>query len=193
MKIRDIIYMFLMVIFVTLSYLLIDRGINAKTKLHVSYDDSYNVVHKVYLNDGSYINMGDRYPGDLVSKISFNLSFKSIFSKRVSGYYRYNVEGVLFVYTDNINDSLFQKKYILLNDVIDTLNSNGNALNIDTNIDIDYEEYRNELIKIGNEYDKKVNGYMELRFNVFENLMSELMQISGKYKIILFFWGILDK
>lgn len=171
MKFRNILYIFLMIIFIVLAYLLIDSGINTKTKIYVNYKNDSKVIYKVYLNDtDKYLGMNDKYNKNLVDKINFDFSFKSIFSTSVNGYYKYNIEGILVAYTDDINDSLLQKKYILLNDIVNPLNSNGNIINIDQNISIDYVNYREELNKISNEYNMDVNGYLELRFNVIQSL-----------------------
>lgn len=170
MKIRNVLYVFLMIIFIALTYFLIDRGINAKTKVYVNYKDNNDITYKVYLNDNSYLGMNNRYNTSLVNKINFDYSFKSIFNTNVNGFYSYNVEGLLVVYTDNINDSLLQKKYILLEDTVNTLNNNEKIIKLDNNIDIDYIKFRKELSNISKEYNTLVNGYLELRFNIKESL-----------------------
>lgn len=114
MKIRNVLYVFLMIIFIVLAYFLIDRGINAKTKVYVNYKDNNDITYKVYLNDNSYLGMNNRYNTSLVNKINFDYSFKSVFNTNVNGFYSYNVEGLLVVYTDNINDSLLQKNIYYL-------------------------------------------------------------------------------
>lgn len=170
MKIRNVLYVFLMIIFIVLAYFLIDRGINAKTKVYVNYKDNNDITYKVYLNDNSYLGMNNRYNTSLVNKINFDYSFKSVFNTNVNGFYSYNVEGLLVVYTDNINDSLLQKKYILLEDTVNTLNNNEKIIKLDNNIDIDYIKFRKELNNISKEYNTLVNGYLELRFNIKESL-----------------------
>lgn len=170
MKIRNVLYVFLMIIFIVLAYFLIDRGINAKTKVYVNYKDNNDITYKVYLNDNSYLGMNNRYNTSLVNKINFDYSFKSVFNTNVNGFYSYNVEGLLVVYTDNINDSLLQKKYILLEDTVNTLNNNEKIIKLDNNIDIDYIKFRKELSNISKEYNTLVNGYLELRFNIKESL-----------------------
>ena len=189
MKIRNVLYIFLMIIFIVLAYFLIDRGINTRTKIYINYQDSSDIIYKVYLNDGNYLGINNKYNTSLVNKISFNYNFKSIFSTSVNGFYKYNIEGILVAYTDDINDSLLQKKYILLGDIVNTLNSNGNTINIDQNIDIDYVKYRKELNNISKEYNTLVNGYLELRFNVKENLnfngIDNIKEDSKQIKVII--------
>ena len=74
MKFRNILYIFLMVIFIVFSYLLIDSGFNAKTKIFVNYKSVGDVTYKVYLhNKNKPMEMGGRYTTELVDKI--NLDF----------------------------------------------------------------------------------------------------------------------
>ena len=170
MRFKDVVYSFLMIILMILAYLLIDRGINAKTKIYVNYQTDSDIIYDVYLNDGMVMKMGDVYPSDSINYINFDFNFKNLFTSRINGYYAYSINGFLVVYTDDINDSLLQKKYILLDKTVDTLNNNSNLININHNINIDYNKYKDELLNVGREYDMDVNGYLEVRFNVFESL-----------------------
>lgn len=170
MKFKNILYMFLMAIFMVLAYLLIDRGLNAKTKIYINYQDDSDIMYKVYLEDGSYINMGERYYTDIVNYIDFEYYFKSLFTSKVNGYYSYNIDGNLVVYNNDIDDVIFQKRYILLTDIVEALNSNGNTININSKFRFNYKEYKAILEKVSNEYGIDANGYFEIRFNIFESL-----------------------
>lgn len=190
MKIRNILCIFLMIVFMVISYFLLDRGVNAKTKVYVNYKDDSSVIYKVYLkNTDKYLEMNNKYNASLVNKINFDFNFKSVFSNNVNGYYKYNIEGILVAYDDDINDSLLRKKYILVKDKVDTLNKNGNSIDINSNIDIDYNKYKYELEKVSNEFDRDVNGYLELRFNILEDLnfkgMDNIKKDNKQLKVII--------
>ena len=51
MKVRNIIYVFLMALFIVLAYFLLDCGFNAKTKIAVNYQEKSDLSYKVYLYD----------------------------------------------------------------------------------------------------------------------------------------------
>ena len=190
MSFKNIFYIFLMIIFMVVSYFLLDRGVNAKTKVYVNYKDESKVIYKVYLKDSDkYIEMNNKYDASLIDKINFDFDLKTIFSNKVNGYYKYNIEGILVVYTDDINDSLLRKKYILTNDVVNTLNKNSNSITINNNIDIDYKKYKQELEKVSHEHKTDVNGYLELKFNVLETLnfsgMDNIKEDSKQIKVTI--------
>ena len=77
MKVRNILYIILMFIFIVLAYLFFDRGLNAKTKIYVTYQEKSDISYKVYLKendiyDKKYLNMNERYITSLVDYIDIN-------------------------------------------------------------------------------------------------------------------------
>ena len=190
MKFKNVLYMFLMVIFMVLAYLFINSGINAKTKVYVNYKIDNDVIYKVYLYDSDKpLSMNSRYTTSLVDRINLGFIFNSVFSTKVAGYYKYNINGYLVAYTDDIHDILLQKKYILLSDIINPLNNNENYIKLEQDIDINYNEYREELEKISKEYNVSANGYFEVDFNVFNSLnfneIDEIKELEKQIKVII--------
>lgn len=190
MKFKNILYIFLMVIFTVFSYLLINSGFNARTKVFVNYENKSDVIYKVYLHDKDKpLEMGEKYTTELVDKINLDFNVDSTFSSGVNGYYKYNIEGILVAYTDDITDSLYSRKYILLSDITNPLNSSSNVVNIEQDIDILFDKYEEELKKIGEEYNMMVNGYFEVRFNTVESLnfneIDETKELKNQIKVII--------
>ena len=165
MKVRNILYIFLMIIFIVLAYLFFDRGINVKTKIFVTYQEKSDITYKVYLYDNdiyskSYLNMNERYLANLVDDIDINFVYNSLFSKELNGYYTYSVTSALVGYTDDINESLFRKEDILF----------LSEIKINDKVIIDYDKYFNELKKYNDEYNTKISGYLEVLMKINENL-----------------------
>lgn len=190
MKFKNIVCIFLMAVFMVLTYILFDRGINTKTKIYVNYKNTSDVAYKVYLkNSNKPIGMDKRYVTSQVDKINLDFNVVSTFSHHVNGFYKYNIEGVLVAYTDDITDSLYQKKYILLSDIVNPLNTNENAVSMEQDIDIYYDKYIDALKKIGEEYNLDVNGYLEIRFNSLESLnfneIDGTKELKNKIKVII--------
>ena len=190
MKFKSILYIFLMTIFLVFAYLLLNSGINAKTKVYVNYKNESDVIYKVYLKDSKNpLGMNDRYTASLVDKINLNFKVNSTFSESVNGFYRYNIEGILVIYTDDITDSLYQKKHILLSDIVNPLNNNNNFVNMEQDIDIFLNEYEEKIKKIAEEYNEDVNGYFEVRFNALESLnfndINNTKELTNQIKVII--------
>ena len=176
MKFKNVLYMFLMVIFMVLAYLFINSGINAKTKVYVNYKIDNDVIYKVYLYDSDKpLSMNSRYTTSLVDRINLGFIFNSVFSTKVAGYYKYNINGYLVAYTDDINDILLQKKYILLSDIINPLNNNENYIKLEQDIDINYNEYREEL-------EKQIKVIIPLSYDNFRiNVINDKKDLNSFY------------
>ena len=184
MKIRNILYIFLMIIFIVFAYLFFDRGFNARTKIYVTYQEKSDVIYRVYLYENDiynkdYLNMNERYIAKLVDYIDIDFDYKSLFNRDLSGYYTYDVVGTLTTYTDDINDALFRKEDKLLSrtEVLDQ--NNLKDINISDKVIIDYDKYLEELDKIKKNYDIDVSGYLEVKI-----LINEQLDFFGNQKII---------
>lgn len=175
MKVRNILYIFLMIIFIVLAYLFFDRGINARTKIFVTYQEKSDITYKVYLHDNDiyskrYLNMNERYLANLVDDIDINFVYNSLFSRELNGYYTYSVTSALVGYTDDINESLFRKEDMLLNKTVPLNQNNLSEIKINDKVIIDYDKYLNELKKYNDEYNTKISGYLEVLMKINENL-----------------------
>ena len=123
MKFKNILWIILMIIFITLAYLLFDRGFNVKTKVIVNYEEKSDVIYKVYLKDNDiynkdYLNMNEKYISKLVDKIDIDFKYNSLFDKDINGYYGYRVDSKIITYKDNINDIIWTKDYQILNNKV---------------------------------------------------------------------------
>ena len=98
MKIKNIMYMLLMIIFIFFAYILFDRGINVRTKKIVNYQEDSNVIYKVYLHENDiynkeYLNMNERYISKMVDNINVEFNYNSLYDHDINGYYSYLVTG----------------------------------------------------------------------------------------------------
>ena len=161
-----------MVVYGVLGYIFLDSGLNTKTRVRIDYEDSSNVYYDVkYLDDNYNDTDSGKYVASMVNYIDMNYIYNNIISEYVSGYYKYNVEGYLIAYEDDITDSLWERKYNLFEDKVVVIDQNDvNNIKIDDKVRIDYRKYRNEILDFIDEYDIDINGYLHIRINVMEFL-----------------------
>ena len=175
MKVRNILYIILMIIFTVLAYLFFDRGFNAKTKIYVTYQEKSNLTYRVYLfpNDiykKKYLGMNERYITSLVDNIEVDLDYNELFNRSLSGYYNYEVINTLVGYIDDINESVFKKDDKVLKKT-EVLNQNDlKEIKINDKIIIDYDKYIKELKTYKDKYSAALSGYLETRIIIKENL-----------------------
>lgn len=176
MRFKDYIYIFSMIIFSILAYLLFDRAINVKTKTTVDYQTYNDISYKVYLhkNDeyqGRYQKMNERYLTSLVDNINFDFNYQRIFSKDMSGYYSYDVVGVLHGYTDDINDDIWTKEYKIIDNRTSVINQNNvKSLDINDRAIIDFDNIKKDLDMFSQKYNLELHGYLEVNFVFKQNL-----------------------
>lgn len=168
---KSVLYAFLMIIFGILAYLFLDSGFSTKTLVKVNYEDSSDISYKVnYIDDDYTNNLGnDKYVTSMVDTIDINYSYNNILSEYVSGYYRYNVEGYLIAYEDDIKNSLWERKYELVSDETVVLDENNiNSIKIDDSFKLDFRKYIDEINSFIDDYDIDVSGYLHIRINILE-------------------------
>ena len=192
MKLKNILYVVLMIIFIMFSYLLFDRGLNTKTKRMVSYKENGNIEYKVYLHDNDiydkkYLDMDERYISKLVDNIDIEFNYSNVFDTDINGYYSYIVLGKLIAYEDNMNDSLWEKEYTLLDLKANVLNENNiRNFMINDKLEIDYDKYKQEILNFKKDYDIDVSGVLkviikykkELQFSSISGVNTDEKEIS---------------
>ena len=79
MKIKNVLWIIMMTFFITLAYLLFDRGLNVRTKFLVNYQENNDVIYKVFLHKNDiynkdYLDMDERYISSLVDEKNTSLN-----------------------------------------------------------------------------------------------------------------------
>ena len=114
---RSLFYAFLMVIYGILTYVFLFIGFNTKTKIRVDYQNVSDVYYDVRYIDDNYKNTNSsRYVSSMIKYIDMKYIYNNIISEYVSGYYKYSVDGYLIAYEDDINNSLWERKYKILDE-----------------------------------------------------------------------------
>ena len=176
MKIRDYLYIFGMILFFVLAYLLFDRGFNVRTKNAVNYQTQSDISYKVYLraNDdfnGRYQKMNERYLTELVDDIIFDFDYSKIFGKDASGYYSYEVVGLLHAYVDDINDDVWTKEYRLIDNKTMVINQNNvKSIDVSDRAIVDFDGIKSDLDTFKERYKLALQGYLEVDFVFKDNL-----------------------
>lgn len=175
---KSIYYVLLMVIFGVLAYLFLDSGFTTETRVVVNYDDSSEVFYTVNYIDNKYDNINsNKYVSNMVDDIDISYIYNNVLSDYVSGYYRYSVVGYLTAYEDDITNSLWERKYQLVDEKTVLIDENKvNNIKIEDNFNFDFKTYRNEIQQFVNDSGIEVSGYMHIRINILEFLNFNNMQ-----------------
>ena len=159
-----------MVVYGGLAYIFLDSGLSTKTRVRINYEDNSDVFYKVNYIDSNYVSTNnDRYVSDMVDYIDMSYIYNNLISEYVSGYYKYNVDGYLIAYEDDITNSLWEREYELVSDNTVVIDKN-NVNQIEDSFKIDFRKYRDEIQKFIDDYGIDINGYLHVRINILEFL-----------------------
>ena len=176
MKLKNILYIIFMVVFIAFAYLLFDRGLNAKTKIIVNYVEKGNLTYKVYLKDNDvydkeYLNMNERYISKLIDNILVEFDYSNLFDNDINGYYSYSVLGNLKVYEMDTKDLLYEKQYDLLNLKAVALDANNvRKIDIKDKAVVDFDKYKEEIENFENVYNIDAFGNLDVVVKIKKNL-----------------------
>lgn len=160
-----------MIMFLVLGYIFLDSGFNTKTRVRVEYQDSSDVYYKVNYLEEDYNVDSDKYISNMVDYIDITYNYRNLLSEYVSGYYRYSVDGYLITYEDDIAESLWERKYQLVDEKTVVIDQNNvNNIKIDDIFKVDFKKYRNEINEFIDKYDIDVSGYLQIRISIMEFL-----------------------
>lgn len=172
MKKKSILYIVLMIIFLTFAYLLIYSGLNTLVKINIPYQENSQVEYLVNLKENDIYNentlgMNKNYITKLVDDIVIDFNYQAVFTRDLSGYYSYGVSIDVVAYEDDINDPLWVKEEEILKDKVEVLNKNKiRDINIKDQVVIDYDKYKSMIDNFKNDYDISVSGYLMVKVNV---------------------------
>ena len=159
-----------MVVYGVLGYIFLDSGLNTKTRVRVDCEDSSNVYYDVKYLDDNYNNTDSgKYVANMVNYIDMNYIYDNIISEYVSGYYKYNVLAYLYAYGDNISDTIWFRKYDLVDEKIVSINNNDN-IELRDSFKLNFKKYQNELSDFIDSQEDEINGYLNIKINVIEYL-----------------------
>ena len=141
---------------------------------YVSYDETSNIDYKVFLKDNeffenNYLGSNKQYIASLIEYITANFQYNlSLEEKDVQYKYSYRIEADVDVKQKGTNNSLYNTTEEILSHQERT--GNSAQVNIQENVNIDYNYYNNLIKKFVNIYDLK-DYESTLTINMYVNVV----------------------
>lgn len=175
---KSLYYAILMVLFFALGYMFCFSGMENKIRTKIYYQSTSDVQYKInYKNTESDLLTQ-------VDNIDMNYIYRSVFGDNTNGYYQYDVIAYLNAYENNIEDTVWFKKFNIVENKTISIDDNDNV-EIRDKFNLDIKKYQNEINKFMLEEEKDVSGYLNVQIRVSEYvLMNQKLNNTEKNRII---------
>lgn len=143
------------VLLIMVSTFLIIFALNASKKTFIQYSDNKDIEYNVTLKENEYykenqVEKGNQYIANLINVISAN--FKYHFDLPTQYDYKYKVVGVTNVIDEKTNKTIYTFSEDLIAEQVGQCDG---ALDINQNVNIDFDKYNNLIKQFVNSYDLK--------------------------------------
>ena len=167
---KEIIFAFLMILFITLSYLFIDTGLNAGTKLNINYQEKSISHYELKLLDNDIYDLDIKNNdwnilSNLLDNIKLYFDYKITFSDYATGYYKYKTTIKEILFKDK---EIISEKILSSNDEKVSLLDKENIILINDYIDINYDYYKKEYEETKKKYDINPDANLIIEINIYE-------------------------
>lgn len=159
------------IILLLISLLLIKNSVQLNGKIiNLGYSENGYADYKVYLKKNSYYDKkflpsGMKYVANIINSINSKFNYEIHADENMNFKYKYKIVGELVI-SDPIDTSkvLHTKKYDLLKEKTETINSNNFVINED--IDIDYDYYNSYVNSYKMDYGLAVDSKLVVTMDI---------------------------
>lgn len=153
---RLILYISFLIVFISLSFLMLKQSFTYKTNKDFKYSENSNIKYQVYLKDNdyyekNYLEENMVYIANLIKDIKITYDYYFDIEKPINCDFNYKIIANLLIANESKDKLYFQKKYVLVEDKMRSM-INENHIEISETIEIDYDIYNKIANSFKNEY-----------------------------------------
>ena len=170
-----IIVMFMIIVFLgAITFLCFKKSFSDSSDISLAYEEKDDLEYKVSLLENNPFQEGTLEPNgsyisDLIDNISADLFYKYKFDEDVDIKYSYYVDVNMVLRDKNTNSEISNKTYPLM-EKIEKEEKNIKEINIDQNINLDYNYYNNMAKGIDDNYNLDLSGNLYLKMYIDTNV-----------------------
>ena len=165
------------ILMVIISLFIFIKETNLKKNEIFEYNIKQNTDYKVYIKPNEFI--GDRYlekdniyVSNMVDYININFNYNYDANKMAELQYNYDIIAILYIDYTNNNQNILKKQYDIIRDKFLKL-ENSNKIAINETININYNDYNDEVLRFKEKYNLPVKAYLKIYFIVKTNINLE--------------------
>ena len=158
------------ILMVIISLFIFIKETNLKKNEIFEYNIKQNTDYKVYIKPNEFI--GDRYLEKDNIYVSNMVDYNYDANKMAELQYNYDIIAILYIDYTNNNQNILKKQYDIIRDKFLKL-ENSNKIAINETININYNDYNDEVLRFKEKYNLPVKAYLKIYFIVKTNINLE--------------------
>lgn len=168
---------FITIIMVIIAMFIFIKETELKNDEIYAYNINQNSNYKVYIKpnefiEDKYLEKDNIYISNMIDYINVNFDYNYSANEMTDLQCNYDVFAILYIdYTTN-NQNLVKKQYDIIRDKF-LKQDNSNKIYINENININYYDYNNEVLKFKEKYNLPVKAYLKIYFVIDTNIQLE--------------------
>lgn len=168
------------IVIILISLILLYQFTNTTEIESYNYQINQTTDYKVHISQNPYIlseymEKNQTYISQIVKYISFDFAYEYYASQYAKLDYQYNITGTLYLDAQNTGQNLLKKKYNIIKDKYLQL-EDTNKINISEKINIDYQQYNNEVQRFKEDFNLPVKAYLIVEFNVTTGIQTNIQR-----------------
>lgn len=169
-----IILVIYVIIFISLSVLIIYKGLDIIKTRDIEYVNNSKINYLVYLKENNYfskpyLEQGEKYIASLIDKINIKYNYNLSSDEVMSGDYNYHLAATLVVTEKDKDDVLWESDYDLTNEEVVNF-ENQKSIEINKEVNINYDYYNDIVSSFKKDYGVAVDANLLVKLIVNTNL-----------------------
>lgn len=167
---------FATILFSVLALILARIGFHNNINREINYSENNEIDYRVYLNPNDffteeYLPENMTYVANLIDYIYIDFNYNLELDDNVIGTFTYYIKGTVSANPTNSDSSYYTREYIL-SDTETISFENQNGVEINDNINVDYQTYNDSLVNFRNEYGVTMEGNLSVAL-VIESMITD--------------------
>lgn len=162
------------ILMVIISIFIFIKETDLKKEQIYAYNISQNSNYKVYIKpnefiEDKYLEKDNIYVSNMVDYININFDYNYNANEMTDLENTYDIFAILYIDYTNNNQNLLKMRYDIIKNKFLKL-GNNNKISINETININYNDYNNEVLKFKEKYNLPVKAYLKVYFTVNTNV-----------------------
>ena len=168
---------FITILMVIIAIFIFVKETDLKNDEIYAYNINQNSNYKVYIKpnefiEDKYLEKDSIYISNMIDYINVNFDYNYNANEMTELQCNYDIFAILYIDYATNNQNLVKKQYDIIREKFFKLD-NSNKIYINETININYDDYNNEVLKFKEKYNLPIKAYLKIYFVINTNIQLE--------------------